>query len=80
MTHYRQSDDGPDLTLAQCAAILPLPQEIVDQPQGGSTDPLLQRHIGDACQLVVVLQLCIEKDVNLLFGWHWRALRWASAV
>ncbi|MDN0200018.1 hypothetical protein [Streptomyces sp. S.PNR 29] len=61
-------DDGPDLTPAQCAAILPRLQEVADQPQGGSTDPLLQRHIDDAGQLVVVLQLCIEKDVDLLFG------------
>ncbi|MFJ4329206.1 hypothetical protein ACIP3A_39695 [Streptomyces tricolor] len=30
--------------------------------------PVLQRHIDDARQLVVVLQLCIEKDVDLLFG------------
>ncbi|MGW1604847.1 hypothetical protein [Streptomyces eurythermus] len=61
-------DDGPDLTPIQCAAILPRLQEIADQPPGGTTDPLLQRHIDDARQLVVVLQLCIEKDVDLLFG------------
>jgi hypothetical protein len=61
-------DDGPDLTPAQCAAIMPRLQEIADQPQGGSADPLLQRHIDDARQLAVVLQLCVEKDVNLLFG------------
>ncbi|MER6221121.1 hypothetical protein ABT189_11125 [Streptomyces sp900105755] len=61
-------DDGPDLTPIRCAAILPRLQEIADQPQGGTTDPLLQRHIDDARQLVVVLQLCIEKDVDLLFG------------
>ncbi|WP_409474672.1 hypothetical protein [Streptomyces sp. HC307] len=61
-------DDGPDLTPIQCAAILPRLQEIADQPQEGSIDPLLQRHIDDARQLVVVLQLCIEKDVDLLFG------------
>jgi hypothetical protein len=53
---------------AQCAAILPRLQEIANQPQGRSTDPLLQRHKGDARQLLVVLQLCIEKDVDLLFG------------
>jgi hypothetical protein len=61
-------DDGPDLTPIQCAAILPRLQEIADQPQGGNNDPLLQQHIDDARQLVVVLQLCIEKDVDLLFG------------
>ncbi|MFI6205997.1 hypothetical protein ACIBAI_06295 [Streptomyces sp. NPDC051041] len=61
-------DDGPDLTPAQCAAILPRPREIVDQPQGGSTDPRPQRHMDDARQLVVVLQLRIGKDVDLLLG------------
>jgi hypothetical protein len=34
----------------------------------GSIDPLLQRHLDDARQFVFVLQLCIEKDVDLLFG------------
>ncbi|MEY9809860.1 hypothetical protein ACFYMR_30660 [Streptomyces albogriseolus] len=61
-------DDGPDLTPAQCAAIRFRLQEIADQREGGSTDPLLQRHMDDARQLVVVLQFCVEKDVNLLFG------------
>ncbi|MEU5540342.1 hypothetical protein [Streptomyces sp. NPDC020362] len=61
-------DGGPDLSPIQCAAILPRLQEISDQPQEGSIDPLLQRHIDGARQLVVVLQLCVEKDVDLLFG------------
>ncbi|TGB07356.1 hypothetical protein [Streptomyces sp. MZ04] len=61
-------DDGPDLTPIQCAAILPRLQEIADQPQEGSIDPLLQQHIDNTHQLVVVLQICIEKDVDLLFG------------
>ncbi|MFH9333511.1 hypothetical protein ACH4KU_31660 [Streptomyces althioticus] len=61
-------DDGPDLTPAQCAAIRPRLQEIADQREGGSTDPLLHRHMDDARQLVVVLQCCVEKDVDLLFG------------
>ncbi|WP_405525626.1 hypothetical protein OG426_24260 [Streptomyces canus] len=61
-------DDGPDLTPIQCAAILPRLQEIAQQAQEGSIDPLRRRHIEDACQLVVVLQLCMEKDVDLLFG------------
>ncbi|WP_141208556.1 hypothetical protein [Streptomyces griseorubiginosus] len=61
-------DDGPDLTPIQCAAMLPRLQELAAPPQGGTTDPLLQRHTDDVRQLVVVLQLCIEKDVDLLFG------------
>ncbi|WP_051858602.1 hypothetical protein [Streptomyces cellulosae] len=61
-------DDGPDLTPVQCAAILPRLQEIADQPHERSIDSLLQRHLDDARQLVAVLQLCIQKDVALLFG------------
>ncbi|MEU5308258.1 hypothetical protein [Streptomyces sp. NPDC021562] len=61
-------DDGPDLTPVQCAAILPRLQEIADQPQGGNTGPLLEQHLDDARRLVVVVQLCIEKDVDLLCG------------
>ncbi|MFJ9721114.1 hypothetical protein ACIRPQ_35220 [Streptomyces sp. NPDC101213] len=61
-------DDGPELTPIQCAAILARLQEIADQPQEGSIEPLLQRHLDDARQFMVVLQLCIEKDVHLLFG------------
>ena len=61
-------DDGPDLTPAQCTAILPRLEEIAHQWQEGGNDPLLQRHIDDIRQLVVVLQLCVEKDVDLLFG------------
>ncbi|MEU0673651.1 hypothetical protein ABZ330_12265 [Streptomyces sp. NPDC006172] len=63
----RPDNAGPDLTPIQCATILPRLREIADQPQGRSRDPLLQRHLDDAHQLVVVLQLCIEKNVDLLF-------------
>ncbi|MEU8984870.1 hypothetical protein [Streptomyces sp. NPDC048309] len=61
-------DDGPDLTPAQCAAILPRLSEIAGQPQDDRLDPVWQRRIQDVRQLVVVLQLCIERDVDLLFG------------
>ncbi|WP_405824336.1 hypothetical protein OG705_29475 [Streptomyces sp. NBC_00838] len=61
-------NDGPDLTPIQCAAILPRLEEIAGQPQEGSTDPLLQRHLDDARHLVAVLQLCVDKDVDLIFG------------
>ncbi|MFD4552393.1 hypothetical protein [Streptomyces sp. NPDC058466] len=61
-------DDGPDLTPAQCAAILPRLSEIAGQPQDDRLDPVRQRRIQDVRQLVVVLQLCIERDVDLLFG------------
>lgn len=61
-------DDGPDLTPIQCAAILPRLQEIADQPQGGASTRSSNGTSTDARQFVVVLQLCIEKDVDLLFG------------
>ncbi|MGY5052420.1 hypothetical protein ACWDE0_43880 [Streptomyces sp. 900105755] len=61
-------DGGPDLTPVQCARILPRVQQIADQSKSEDTNPLLQRHLDDARRLVVVLQLCIEKDVNLVFG------------
>ncbi|MFD4416070.1 hypothetical protein ACFVXW_09690 [Streptomyces sp. NPDC058251] len=61
-------DDGPDLTPAQCAAILPRLSEIAGQPQDDRLDPVRQRRIQDVRQLVVVLRLCIERDVDLLFG------------
>jgi hypothetical protein len=61
-------DAGPDLTPAECAAILPGLQELADQQQGRSTDPLLQRHVDDVGRLVVVLRLCVEQGVELLFG------------
>ncbi|MER5432198.1 hypothetical protein [Streptomyces sp. NPDC002588] len=61
-------DGGPDLTPIQCAALLPRLREIAEQPQEGSVSPLLQRHIDDARRLTAVVQLCVEKDVGLLFG------------
>ncbi|MGY0466757.1 hypothetical protein ACW14Y_41855 [Kitasatospora sp. cg17-2] len=59
--------DGPDLTPAQCAAILPRLNEIAAMAHDPG-DPIWQRRIEDVRQLVVVLQVCIEKDVDLLFG------------
>ncbi|WP_409469951.1 hypothetical protein [Streptomyces sp. HC307] len=61
-------DAGPDLSPTQCAAILPRLQQIADQRHDGSIEPVLRRHVDDARQLVVVLQFCVEKDVDLLFG------------
>ncbi|WP_405621458.1 hypothetical protein [Streptomyces sp. NBC_00076] len=61
-------DDGPDLTPAQCAAMLPRLEAIIDQRQHDDSDPVLQRRIGDASQLVTVMRLCRDKDVELIFG------------
>ncbi|MFD8726166.1 hypothetical protein ACFV2H_51755 [Streptomyces sp. NPDC059629] len=61
-------DDGPDLTPAQCAAMLPRLEAIIDQRQHDGSDSVLQRRIDDARQLVTVLRLCLDKDVELIFG------------
>jgi len=59
---------GPDLSPIQCAAILPRLQQIADQRHEENIEPVVQRHIDDARQLVVVLQFCVGRDVDLLFG------------
>ncbi|MFE7958890.1 hypothetical protein [Streptomyces sp. NPDC057413] len=61
-------DDGPDLTPAQCAAMLPRLEAIIDQQQHDGSDPVLQRRLEDACELVTVLKLCLDKGVELIFG------------
>ncbi|MES9524135.1 hypothetical protein [Streptomyces capoamus] len=61
-------DDGPDLTLAQCTVILPRLEAIIDQRQHDGSDPVLQRRIDDARQLVTILKLCLDKGVELIFG------------
>ncbi|MEW2435504.1 hypothetical protein AB0952_15210 [Streptomyces caniferus] len=61
-------DDGPDFTPAQCAAMLPRLEAIVGQRQDEGSDPVLQRRIDDARQLAVVMRLCLDKDVELIFG------------
>ncbi|MCU7827021.1 hypothetical protein [Kitasatospora sp. DSM 101779] len=59
--------DGPDLSPAQCAAILPRLNEIAAATKDPG-DAVWQRRIEDVRRLVVVLQVCIEKDVDLIFG------------
>ncbi|WP_328382025.1 hypothetical protein OHS81_02580 [Streptomyces sp. NBC_00400] len=61
-------DAGPDLTPTHCAAMLPRLREIGGRRYEASAGPLLQRHLDDVRQLVVVLQRCVEKDVDLLFS------------
>lgn len=61
-------DDGPDLTPAQCAAMLPRLEAIIDQRQQVGGDPVLQRRIDDVRQLVAVMRFCLDKDVGLVFG------------
>jgi hypothetical protein len=61
-------DDGPDLAPAQCAAMLPRLEAILDQRQLADSDPVLRRRIEDVSQLVTVLRFCVDKDVDLIFG------------
>ncbi|MFE2415324.1 hypothetical protein [Streptomyces hokutonensis] len=61
-------NEGPDFTPAQCAAMLPRLEAIVDQGWHDGGNPLLLRHIADARRLVVVMRLCLHKDVELFFG------------
>ncbi|MFD4501834.1 hypothetical protein [Streptomyces sp. NPDC058457] len=61
-------DGGPDVPAADCAVMLPRLREIADGSVGYGADPLHQRHIDDVRRLIVVLQLCVEKDVELIFG------------
>ncbi|MFB6831962.1 hypothetical protein [Streptomyces hydrogenans] len=59
-------DAGPDLTPAQCAAMLPRLEAIINQQD--DSDPIARKHAGDVRRLIVVMKLCLEKDVALLFG------------
>lgn len=61
-------DDGPDLTPAQCAAMLPRLEEMLDQPRPSDEDFVFRRRIEDVRELVAVLWVCVAKNVGLIFG------------
>ncbi|MGW7086779.1 hypothetical protein ACWGH2_25260 [Streptomyces sp. NPDC054871] len=61
-------DDEGDLTPAQCAAMLPRLEAILDQRQPDDSDPVLRRRSEDVRELVTVLRICVDKDVELVFG------------
>ncbi|MFB7756431.1 hypothetical protein ACFC18_43660 [Streptomyces sp. NPDC056121] len=61
-------DDGPDLTPAQCAAMLPRLEAILDHRLPDDSAPVLRRRIEDVSQLVTVLRSCVDKNVVLIFG------------
>ncbi|KNB49779.1 hypothetical protein [Streptomyces caatingaensis] len=63
-----RDDGGPNLTPAQCAAMLPCLEAIVGQEQQGDRDPALGRRFDEARQLIVVMRLCLDKNVQLIFG------------
>ncbi|MFE8947987.1 hypothetical protein [Streptomyces sp. NPDC007856] len=57
-------DDGPDLAPAQCAAMLPRLEALLDQRRTDDSDPVLRRRIEDVSQLVTVLRFCVAKTVS----------------
>ncbi|MFS8202270.1 hypothetical protein ACLVWQ_26725 [Streptomyces sp. CWNU-52B] len=63
----RPDDGGGELSPAEWTAILPRLEAITGEWQEQAIEPLLQQHIEDARQLVLILRLCIQKDVELLF-------------
>lgn len=63
----RPDDGGGELSPTECTAILPRLEAVIDQWQDKGDAPLLRQHIDAARQLTVVLRLCIQKNVELLF-------------
>ncbi|MFB7286682.1 hypothetical protein [Actinacidiphila glaucinigra] len=61
-------DDGSDLAPAQCAAMLPRLETILDLHHPDDSNPALRRRIEDVSQLITVLRFCVDKDVALIFG------------
>ncbi|MGW1956981.1 hypothetical protein ACWCPI_30225 [Streptomyces sp. NPDC001920] len=61
-------DDGPRLTPAQCAEMLPRLEAIAGQRRPDDGDPVLRRRIEDVSQLITVLRFCVDEDVELVFG------------
>ena len=59
---------GDDLSPADCAAMLPRLEAIADGWPRDSTDPAFREHLEGARRLAVVLRLCVEKQVPLVFG------------
>lgn len=61
----RPDDGGGELSPTECAALLPRLEAIVDRWRNEADVP--RAHCDAAQQLMVVLRLCVAKDVELLF-------------
>ncbi|MGW6707954.1 hypothetical protein ACWGDE_24110 [Streptomyces sp. NPDC054956] len=60
---------GDDIPPADCAAMLPRLEAITGEwVRDGNDDAPLHQHVEDARRLAVVLRLCAEKDVAMIFG------------
>ncbi|WP_343243758.1 hypothetical protein [Streptomyces sp. SID13726] len=58
-------DTGPDLTPAQCVAMLPRLEAIVEQRRRDAGE---RRRVDDVRELVAVIRFCLEREVELVFG------------
>ncbi|WP_248508123.1 hypothetical protein [Streptomyces sp. D2-8] len=56
------------LTPAQCAAVLPRLEAILNQHEPDDSDLVLRRRIEEVSELVAVLRICADKDVELILG------------
>jgi len=61
-------DDHGELSAAECETVLPRLEEIIGQQTTNKPDERLMRRIEDLHALVIVLRICVEKNVALLFG------------
>ncbi|MFJ9947671.1 hypothetical protein [Kitasatospora sp. NPDC091207] len=61
-------DDDGELSVAECDAVLPRLEEIIARWAAEGGDVLLRQHVEYGRELVVVLRLCVEKGVELIFG------------
>lgn len=61
-------DDDGGLSVAECDVVLPRLEEIIARWEAEGGDELLQQHIEYGRELVVVLRLCVDKGVELIFG------------
>jgi hypothetical protein len=61
-------DHSQDLSVEDCAAVLPRLETILGRwSREGPRDEGMDRHIEDAQRLTVVLRICIEKNVDLIY-------------
>ncbi|MFE3737616.1 hypothetical protein [Streptomyces sp. NPDC059134] len=61
-------DDAGELSAADCAKVLPRLAGIITEWETEKGDLALARHVEDARQLVIVLKICVDSNVELVFG------------
>jgi hypothetical protein len=63
----RHRDDEGDIPPAQCAAMLPRLEAIIEERSAHGDDPDDPRRVADTRELVTVVRHCRDKDVPLVF-------------